>query len=332
MDGLRDDPLGAVEEMGLEDQKVLVVDDDQAILFMLQQFLSGLGVDVTVASDGVEALEQLQEKRFSIVVTDLLMPRLGGMELTRRIKAEWPDTDVIVMTGYGKEFSYTDVIRAGASDFIQKPFHLNEMEAKLSRLLRERTMRMQLEMLAVRDPLTSVYNRRFFEQKIEEEVERAKRQRYPLYLFMVDLDNFKELNDTLGHQAGDRLLKGLARVLTGSTRRYVDTVFRYGGDEFVVVVPHAPYDQVLTIAERIRSNFATIPERQNTSLSIGIACFSSYADGSIRDEIHRLVREADDAMYEAKKRGGNQVCVHPNVVRCSDEDGSGGCYPPKEAC
>ncbi len=331
MESRREEPLAVLEGAELRDQRILVVDDDQAILFMLQQFLSDLGVEVTTAQDGVEALERLQEGEFTMVITDLLMPRLGGMELTRRIKEEWPQIDVMVMTGYGKEFSYTDVIRAGASDFIQKPFHLNEMEAKLNRLARERAMRIQLEMLAVRDPLTGLFNRRYFEQKMEEEVERARRQGYPIYLFMVDLDNFKELNDTLGHQEGDRVLQGLARVLASSTRRYVDWVFRYGGDEFVVIVPHASHDQVLKIGNRIRENFASLPERRNTSLSIGVSCLFCPTCPNVREEIHRLVREADEAMYEAKARGGDQVYLHPSVEACMVKTVETG-YRPEETC
>ncbi len=300
----------------LEDQKILIVDDDRAIIFLLKEFLEGLNVELHMAADGVEALSVLEKNEVSIVITDLLMPRLGGMELTKRIKETWPDIDVLVMTGYGKEFSYTDVIRAGASDFIQKPFHLNELEAKLNRIVRERAMRHQLKMLSVKDPLTALYNRRFFEQRIEEEIERACRQRYPLYFFMVDLDNFKELNDTLGHQRGDEVLKLLARILTASTRRFVDTVFRYGGDEFVVIVPQANYQQALTIAERIRSNYFASDERQGTTLSIGVACFSCYECDGIRRDIHKLIRNADDAMYEAKKLGGNRVFAHPSVESC----------------
>ncbi len=328
------DPYGDIflNSDSMEDQKILAVDDDQAIIFLLREFLEGLKVEVYTAADGLEALEVLKEKEISIVITDLLMPRLGGIDLTKKIKEEWPDTDVLVMTGYGKEFSYTDVIRAGASDFIQKPFHLNELEAKLNRIVRERAMRHQLKMLSVKDPLTSLYNRRFFEQRIEEEIERARRQGYPLYFFMVDLDNFKELNDSQGHQKGDEVLKLLAKVLTSSTRRFVDTVFRYGGDEFVVIVPQATYEQALSIAERIRSNYFAREERRGTTLSIGIACFSCDQGGAIREDIHQLIRNADDAMYEAKKKGGNQIFPHPSVESCRLLNGKGECYPAGEAC
>ncbi len=138
------------------------------------------------------------------------------------------------------KYKYTDVIAAGAADFITKPFTLNELEAKLNRLIRERCLRQELELLAVRDPLTGLYNRRFFRKWSGEEVVRALRYDHPLFLFFFDIDHFKAYNDQNGHQAGDVLLIQLAEVLKSSIREDVDTAFRYGGDEFTVLLPHLP--------------------------------------------------------------------------------------------
>ncbi len=300
------------DDIPLESQRILVVDDDKTILSLLGEFLESLDYQYRVAEDGVEALELLEQAPCTVVITDLLMPRMDGMELMPKIKERWPDTDIIVMTGYSRDFSYTDVIGAGASDFIQKPFNLNELEAKLNRVIRERALRAMLRRLSTRDGLTDLFNRRFFEQRLEEEVERASRQNYQLFLVMIDLDNFKEVNDELGHQAGDQVLKSLARVLQSSTRKYVDIPFRYGGDEFCVIVPQASKEQAEQIAERIRRNFFQEEGRHGTTLSIGVARYRK-AHERMREDINILIHEADEAMYAAKKAGGNRVVVHGSV-------------------
>ncbi len=292
----------------LEPQRILIVDDDPSILSLLSQFMTHLGYQFRAARDGIEALEMLERAPSTIIITDLRMPRLDGIQLIKRVKQKWTDTDVIVITGYSRKFSYTDVIRAGASDFVQKPFNLDEIEAKLNRIIRERNLRARLMRLSVRDCLTDLYNRRFFDQRIKEEIERATRQCYPLFLIMLDLDNFKHINDMKGHRAGDEILRILARVLKRSTRNYVDTVFRYGGDEFAIIIPQATLEQAEHIAERVRLNY--LKEKvEGTSLSIGVASFDKDETGQ-GDLVNILVQRADEAMYAAKKAGGNRVVVY----------------------
>ncbi len=292
----------------LEPQRILIVDDDPSIRSLLAQFMTHLGYQFRAARDGIEALEMLERAPSTIIITDLRMPRLDGIQLIKRVKKKWADTDIIVITGYSRKFSYTDVIRAGASDFVQKPFNLDEIEAKLNRIIRERNLRARLTRLSVRDCLTDLYNRRFFDQRIKEEIERATRQCYPLFLIMLDLDNFKHINDMKGHRAGDEILKILARVLKKSTRNYVDTVFRYGGDEFAIIIPQATLEQAELIAERVRRNY--LQEKvDGTSLSIGVASFNKEEVGQV-DLVNTLVQRADDAMYAAKKTGGNKVIVY----------------------
>jgi len=298
-----------VPDDGLQEpQALLAVDDDPAILTLLGEFWERLGYQYRTAPDGEAAVALLEQAPSTIVVTDLLMPRMGGMELIRMVRQRWPDTDLLVMTGYARNFSYTDVIRAGASDFIQKPFELDELEAKLKRIIRERALRALLRRLAVRDALTDLYNRRFFEHKLEEEAERASRQNYLLFLVMLDVDNFKDLNDTVGHQAGDEILKRLAFVLQNSTRHHVDTCFRFGGDEFAVIIPQATPEQAEQISERIRRNYL-LEDRGKTTVSVGVSVFHRTGR-HLREDINALVREADTAMYAAKKAGGNRVVVH----------------------
>ncbi len=289
-----------------EPQKVLIVDDDASIRDLLSQFLERKGFDHDVAENGKKALELLEDHNFTVIITDLIMPQIDGLELLKIVKQSWPDVDVMVMTGYTKNFTYTDVIYSGASDFIQKPFSLDEIEAKLNRVIRERQLRHALKRLSIRDGLTDLYNRRFFDEKIKEEAARALRQNYPLFLLMVDLDKFKDINDRDGHQEGDRILNVLARTLEKSTRKNVDMAFRFGGDEFAVLVPYASQEQAEAIAERIRTNFQN-EDVKSVTLSLGLARLGKGED--VEALARQLITDADQALYTAKKAGGNKLVV-----------------------
>ncbi len=294
-------------KLPVEKQKILIVDDDPSILELLNQLFQRKGYECRTAENGKKALELLETSPFTIVITDLIMPKIDGLELLKMVKESWPDTDVIVMTGYTKNFTYTDVIRAGASDFVHKPFTLDEIEAKLQRLIKERQLRHTLKRLSVRDGLTDLYNRRFFDHKLKEEVVRARRQKYPLYLLLLDIDKFKEVNDQEGHQEGDKVLVSLADTLKHSTRDHVDMLFRFGGDEFAVIIPYAEEDQAVAIAERIRSNFS-----KNVPLAVTLSMGLAKLDQAQEDPekaIKKLFSEADKALYSAKKAGGNKLVV-----------------------
>ena len=289
-------------------QDVIVVNGDPVLLEVLFHFISFLCLPCRVASDNAKAIELMERQPATILIlTDIPIVQKGGMELIRTVKKRWPDTDIIVMTGQWKGFSYTDLINAGVSDFIQKPFNFNEFEAKLKRVIREQNLRAMLKSLSIRDALTGLYNRGFFEQKLEEEAQRAYRQGYLLYLVMVDIDDFKRVNDIYGHQEGDRILKGLANILLNSTRKHVDSACRYGGDEFTVIIPNSELDKAQLIAERIRKNYLKIDTR-DTTLSIGISQFKR-TNKKLRDDINFFIHQADKAMYKAKELGGNRIVV-----------------------
>ena len=306
--------VSSLSDVPQEFQRLLIVDDDPIILDLLTEFFSSLDYQYRTARNGLEAISLLEQAPSTIVITDLLMPEMNGMELISEIKSRWPDIDIIVVTGYGREFSYTDVIKAGASDFIKKPFDLNELEAKLNRVIRERRLRSLLKRSSIRDALTDLYNRRFFDQRLTEEVERATRQDYSLCLVILDLDRFKRLNDSLGHQIGDEVLQALADILKRSIRHCVDIPFRYGGDEFAVITPYVDTWGARQIAERIRHNYIDDDKRRETTLSLGISSFKRTQQ-SLGEDISAFIQRADSAMYAAKRAGGNRTVIYGEPER-----------------
>ncbi len=286
-------------------ERILIVDDDESFLDLLGAYVDTFGFDYETAKDGRDALEKLREGSFSIVLTDMIMPRMDGMELLKHLRVHYAKLGVIAITG-GLDFSYTHVIKAGASDFISKPFSADELEAKLNRLVRELKIIRELEKHAIRDSLTDLYNRRYFDSKILDEVKRTERQGHKVFLQMIDIDNLKGYNDEFGHQGGDELLRCVSGILQKSIRENVDWVFRYGGDEFGIIITEVELPQVARIAERILESY----QEKNfigTGLSIGVARFFHRTGRSWQEEITDLVARADKALYAAKSQGKNQV-------------------------
>jgi diguanylate cyclase (GGDEF)-like protein len=211
-------------------------------------YIASFGFDHDTAGNGLEAVQKLKKNNFSIVFTDMIMPEMDGMLLLKHIRENYPNIGVIVITGYGHTFTYTDVIKAGASDFISKPFNADELEAKLNRLVRELNLVRQLERHSICDPLTDLFNRRYFNSKIVTEVQRADRQGYHIFLQLLDVDNLKGYNDVSGHLGGDELLKAVGRILRESIRENVDWAFRFGGDEFGLVFAQIELKQTVAVA------------------------------------------------------------------------------------
>lgn len=290
--------------------KILIVDDDPVILKLMGTILCTIGYDCDTVADGLAAVEKLKKENFTVVITDMTMPNMDGMELLKHVRDNYPWIDVIVVTGYTEAYSYTDVIKAGASDFISKPFNNDELEAKLNRVIREQQLIRKLEHLSMCDVLTDLYNRRCFDAKMQEEIPRAHRQGYPVFLVVADVDKFKEYNDEFGHPAGDVVLKTVAEIIVHSTRENVDWCFRYGGDEFTIIIPYTTLEQALQIAERILQRYRE-NEFSNTSLSIGMAQFVRHSGSSWSKDIDDLLLRADKALYKGKSEGGGRVVCDP---------------------
>jgi diguanylate cyclase (GGDEF)-like protein len=291
----------------MEKEKILVTDDDQSIREMLFDMIQLFGYECRVASGAEETLKILREDAFSLVISDIKMPEIDGISLTKMIKESHPEIDVMIITGYDTEYSFKDVIKAGASDFVTKPFSIDEIEAKLNRIIRERNLKKELKekneelkRLSIRDSLTGLFNQRHFYAELEREAERARRQKHPLSLILFDVDKFKNYNDTYGHLEGDKVLRKIGEIVQTSIRKDVDSGYRYGGDEFAVITPETNQQQSAKIGERILKDFNALGFSMVT-LSMGIAEFDYTL------ETEKVVKSADEALYRAKNTGGNQI-------------------------
>ncbi len=279
------------EKIDYNQESILIVDDDFYLRETFGELLQSLGFIVGSASSGMDAIRMLKEKDYAFVLTDMKMPEMDGFELIQRVRDGFPDVNMIAMTGYSDGYGYVDVINAGASDFIKKPFQLDELEAKLRRIINERNLRRELNRLSITDALTGLFNQRHFYARMNEEVIRAERQKHSLALILLDLDSFKEYNDTYGHLEGDNVLRNVGKVINLCIRENVDSGYRYGGDEFAVILIDADMDVAEEIGTRVQTS---LQEKVNITASIGFAIFKQGM--SVKD----LVAEADKNLYRSK--------------------------------
>ena len=434
-------------------EAILILDDEASILDILGQHLNGEGYRCQVTTSPLKALELLKNGRFSVLVTDLKMPELNGMEVVHRAKASDPDLGIIVITALIEVTNAVDAMRAGADDYVLKPFNLSEISFSVTKVLEKRALvienrryqqdlesrvlaatenlkrinhellntkrylenlihstvdgivtadlegviefvnegalrmlgytreelvgrplanlymggvdeagyvrrilrddrplqnyetelkhkddkvipvnmsvslvrdteshpasiliickditeqkrlEQELKEMSIKDSLTGLYNQRYFYDRLEAEIERARRQQHPLSLLLFDIDKLKAYNDCHGHLEGDKVLQATGKVVVESTREHVDLGFRYGGDEFTVILPEADENQAYHIAERIRTGFEA-KHFNHLTLSIGLM---SYQKGY---SLRTFIQFADAMMYDAKRSGGNRVFVY----------------------
>lgn len=276
------------------DESILVVDDEEFVSEPIVAMLEKLGFAAEAAGSGEEALKILSRGETTFLLTDIRMPgSVNGLELIRQAKNKYPDVCAIAMTGHSKEFNYVEVVNAGAADFVNKPFSIEELEAKIKRAIMERNTRQELNRLSITDSLTGLYNQRHFYVRLKEETVRSRRQKYNLGLILLDLDKFKQYNDSHGHLAGDKLLRQVGDAIRMSIRQDVDSGYRYGGDEFAVILVDADAGVVKMMSDRIRE---AIQEHCSLTASAGYAVFR---DGQSPEE---LVAEADKHLYEYKRK------------------------------
>ena len=279
------------EDINYGDEVLLVVDDEEHVRVTLTEMLNHLGFQAFSAGTGNEALDFMKTQDVTFLITDMKMPGMDGLELIEKVHVKYPEVCVIAMTGYAKGYRYIDVINAGATDFINKPFGIEELEAKVKRAIIERNIKKELNRLSITDSLTGLYNQRHFYSRLREEVKRAARQKHPLSVILIDLDNFKWYNDTYGHLAGDELLQKVGAIIRGLIREDVDTGYRYGGDEFAVILIDADIKAARHIAGRIQKAIET-----DCGVKASFGC-ASFSEGMSAEE---LLSQADKVLYSKK--------------------------------
>jgi diguanylate cyclase (GGDEF)-like protein len=279
------------EDIDYSKESILVVDDDKQSRETLKEFLSYLGFSIRGTANGSNALKLLEEKEYTFVITDMKMPGISGLELIKTVSDDFHDVSIIAMTGYSAEYKYVEVIISGASDFINKPFDLEELEAKIRRIITERNLKKELSRLSITDSLTELFNQRHFYTRLIDEITRAERQKNALALILIDLDDFKQYNDTYGHLAGDEALRALGQTINKFIRESVDSGYRYGGDEFAIILIDASLEIAQNIGKRIHDSFK---ESENLTISLGYARFSEGMSAE------KLVAKADKDLYVVK--------------------------------
>jgi two-component system, cell cycle response regulator len=294
----------------MDTPNILVVDDDPDIRETITAYLRIAGYNADSSENAEQALSVMKARKIDVVITDIIMNGMDGLEMTRRIKENY-DTDIIVTTGYTGSYSYEEAIGQGADDFVFKPFKLEELLLRLQRVLRERElteerelMLRQLRELAITDGLTGLYNSRHFYHQIEGEINRYNRYGRPLSLLLIDIDHFKSYNDRHGHLEGDKILRETAQLIV-SCLRNLDSAYRYGGEEFTVILPETDAEAAEYVAQRIlaivEEKFRSYPDKSAITVSIGL---TQYTKG---DSLTEFIRRADQAMYMAKNAGRNRL-------------------------
>jgi diguanylate cyclase (GGDEF)-like protein len=290
----------------MEKSNVLVVDDDPDKRMLLTVALQMAGYDVRAANDGEEGLAAVESYQPDLIITDVMMPRMDGYELARRVRAN-PQTrfiPIIIQTAARNDAQ--DARRGaevGALGYITDPTDIDLLLARARTLLDFKNYLDTCEEAAFTDHLTGLANRRRFERQLEREVARTLRYGRPFCLLLLDIDDFKRVNDTFGHDVGDEAIRLLGNVLQAGTRG-IDTAARIGGEEFAVILTETDFEGGIEVAERLRLAIknAQIPAVGNITASFGVSEFPLCAQTG-----RELIAVADAAMYEAKRQGRDRV-------------------------
>jgi diguanylate cyclase (GGDEF)-like protein len=322
---------------------ILLVDDSRIVLAMVTDVLEAQGFRVRQAENGREALEKVVERRPDLILLDVMMPEIDGYQVCETLRQEQEhDQDYIPVLMITAKSDVEDLARglaAGADDYIAKPPDHVELVARVRSLLRIRTLQKklyvqnlelesknqqleelanqlealnrELQLLSVTDGLTKAYNHRHFQERLKAEFARARRHDEPLSCVMLDIDRFKQVNDTHGHPTGDRVLVRLVEVLKEEVRSE-DLVARYGGEEFVMLLPSTSREDAHRLAERVRQRVANervpLPEAAalTVTVSLGVAGIRPADPIQHPDD---LLQAADQALYQAKRDGRDRVVV-----------------------
>ena len=292
------------------EKTILIVDDTVTNLDILSDLLCEY--DVIEATNGKDALEIVEEDSIDLILLDIMMPEMDGYEVCEKLQSN-PKTKnipIIFITAKTDEASIVKAYDIGGADYVTKPFLPKELLSRVKKELQIQDMMNELKFLASTDPMTKLYNRRYFSKIALHTLDLAKREKKPLSLIMLDIDKFKNVNDTYGHSVGDEVIIHLANEIK-SNQRKSDISARFGGEEFLILLPNTDIDGAKVVAQNLRKAVESakiIYDGKNTlhyTISLGVSQMDLDTNQTIEDGI----KLADDALYEAKESGRNKVCT-----------------------
>lgn len=297
---------------------VLIIDDSSTIRERIIKTLESFDLFSRYyeAEDGMDGFKKLLSCQVDIILCDLEMPRIDGFKFLSMLKSrpDLQDVPVLILTGMNERELKIKGLDQGASDYITKPFDPEELVARVKVHLKIKKLQDELKRsnellleLSNTDHLTGLFNRRYMMDALEKEVQRASRKNGNLSLIMMDIDHFKQINDTYGHQQGDVVLKNVAHQLQKELRSY-DCASRYGGEEFIAILPDSTLKEAVFVADRIRMSlqefhFSGELSALKLTASLGVACFPAPGITTVDG----LIKLVDDALYRAKHNGRNRV-------------------------
>jgi len=307
---------------------ILIVDDSPFNLQILREVTEDSGYEAVTVVNGRKALEFVKKQKPDLILLDIVMPQMDGYEVCKLLKSseETKDIPIIFLTAKTEPEDIVKGFRFGAVDFVSKPFKAIELNARvkthleLKRVrdeLQEKNKQLQeamneLERVATRDPLTNLFNRRYMMERMEQEVFRTKRTNRIFSLVLTDIDFFKKVNDTYGHDCGDFILKSLSKLMM-ETLRHQDVLVRWGGEEFLILLPETGTEGATVVSEKIRkkvedSSFIYNDKEIKITMTFGVAEYSTT------ERIDDTIIRADKRLYEGKNSGRNKVVASKKLI------------------
>ncbi len=299
---------------------ILLAEDDPVTRMLMTRFLKKAGYEVDAVANGSQAMDKMTKRYYPMLVTDWEMPEMDGVSLCKAVRNLQLDGYVyaLLLTARDSKEHIIAGLEAGADDYLIKPVHEAELIARLNagrRILNlEHSLRVANQrnrILSITDALTGAHNRRYLMEQLPRELERCRRYAYPLSVLMCDIDHFKQINDARGHAAGDDVLQQFAARAQKSIRTNSDWVSRYGGEEFLIVLPETAHEGALFVAEKIRmliagTPFATRSGETPVTASFGVASTGPQGP-DITLKVEALIRTADECLYKSKQEGRDRT-------------------------